>query len=131
MRSILRWCVSLAIARFFAAPFAFPLAQARSDAGPAAVTQGIPEIAVADLPREARQTLQLIRQGGPFPYLRDGTVFGNYEKLLPHRARGYYREYTVKTPSARNRGARRIIIGAGGEQYYTDDHYRSFRRIRE
>ena len=89
MRSILRWSVSLAIAVFFAAPFAFP--QARSDAGPAAVTQGIPEIAVADLSREARETLRLIRRGGPFHYERDGAVFGNYEKLLPRRERGYYR----------------------------------------
>lgn len=131
MRSILRWCVSFAIAVFFAAPFIFPPAQARSDAGPAAVTQGIPEIAVAELPREARETLQLIKRAGPFSYARDGAVFGNYEKRLPRRERGYYREYTVKTPAAKNRGARRIIAGTGGELYYTDDHYQSFRRIRE
>ncbi len=131
MRSILRWCIPLAIAAFFAAPFAFPLAQARSDAGPAAATHGVPEIAVAELPREARETLRLIRRGGPFSYERDGAVFGNYEKLLPRRERGYYREYTVKTPAAKNRGARRIVAGTGGELYYSDDHYRSFRRIRE
>ena len=131
MRSILRWCVSFAIAVFFATFFSFPSAQARSDAGPAAVTQGIPEIAVADLPREARETLRLVKQGGPFSYGRDGAVFGNYEKLLPRRERGYYREYTVKTPAVKNRGARRIVAGAGGELYYTDDHYQSFRRIRE
>ena len=131
MRSILRWRVFLAIAVFFAAPFAFPPAQARSAAGPAALTQGAPEIAVAELPREARETLQLIKRGGPFSYARDGVVFGNYEKRLPRRERGYYREYTVKTPAAKNRGARRIIAGAGGELYYTDDHYQSFRRIME
>jgi ribonuclease T1 len=85
----------------------------------------------ADLPREAHQTLALIKDGGPFPYARDGVVFGNYEKRLPLHQRGYYREYTVKTPGRRDRGARRIVTGRGDEYYYTDDHYRSFRRIRE
>jgi ribonuclease T1 len=89
------------------------------------------EIGVADLPPEARTTLQLIENGGPFPYSRDGIAFGNYEKLLPPRPRGYYREYTVPTPGIRNRGARRIIVGKQLERYYTDDHYRTFRRIRE
>ena len=89
------------------------------------------EIAVAALPREAQQTLQSIKRGGPFGYERDGVVFGNYERRLPPRHRGYYREYTVPTPGVRNRGARRIVAGAGAEYYYSDDHYRSFRRIRE
>ncbi len=88
-------------------------------------------VAVAELPREARQTLKLIQQGGPFPYRRDGIVFGNYERRLPLRARGYYREYTVPTPGSRSRGARRIVTGREGESYYSDDHYVSFRRIRE
>ena len=88
-------------------------------------------VLLADLPREARQTLALIKDGGPFPYSRDGVVFGNYEKRLPLRQRGYYREYTVKTPGRHDRGARRIVTGRGDEYYYTDDHYRSFRRIRE
>lgn len=88
-------------------------------------------VAVADLPAQARTTLRLVKQGGPFPYARDGVVFSNYERLLPQRARGYYHEYTVKTPGAHTRGARRIIAGARGEYYYTDDHYRSFRRILE
>ena len=92
---------------------------------------GLPEIAVAELPAEARETLRLIRQGGPFPYERDGTVFGNFERLLPQRERGYYREYTVKTPGLKSRGARRIINGRGAEFYYTDDHYKSFKRIRQ
>ncbi len=131
MRSIQRWCVSFAIAAFFAGPFTLPLAHARSDAGPAAVTHGIPEVAVADLPREARETLRLIKQGGPYPYERDGVTFGNFEKLLPLRERGYYREYTVKTPGISSRGARRIVVGREGELYYTDDHYASFRRIRQ
>lgn len=88
-------------------------------------------VAVVELPYEARQTLALIKQDGPFPYARDGTVFGNYEKRLPLRQRGHYREYTVKTPGRHDRGARRIVAGRHDEYYYTDDHYRSFRRIRE
>lgn len=96
-------------------------------------------ISVAELPREARETLALIRSGGPFTYRRDGVVFQNRERRLPVQRRGYYTEYTVRTPGARDRGARRIIAGKGstgdpatsGEYYYTDNHYRSFRRIRE
>lgn len=88
-----------------------------------------PRIALADIPPEARQTLILIDRGGPFPYRRDGIVFGNYESRLPLRARGYYREYTVPTPGSRDRGARRIIAGADGERYYTPDHYQRFWRI--
>lgn len=88
-------------------------------------------IAQAELPYEAQQTLTLIKTGGPFPYARDGIVFGNYEKRLPPRQRGYYQEYTVKTPGRRDRGPRRIIAGERGEYFYTDDHYQTFRRIRE
>ena len=95
------------------------------------------EISVAALPKEARQTLALIQAGGPFPYRQDGVVFGNREKLLPLQRRGYYREYTVKTPGSRRRGARRIVAGSGArgdvstsnEYWYTADHYQSFRRI--
>lgn len=101
------------------------VAPAREPAPPA-----LPEIPVAQLPAEARETLALVKRGGPFAYKKDGSTFGNFEKRLPVRARGYYREYTVPTPGARDRGARRIVAG-GGEYYYTDDHYRSFRRIRE
>jgi ribonuclease T1 len=89
------------------------------------------EIVAAKLPGEARETISLIRKGGPFPFPRDAAVFGNFEEKLPARARGYYREYTVRTPGAKDRGARRIVAGRGGELYYTDDHYNSFRRIRE
>jgi ribonuclease T1 len=89
------------------------------------------EVALADLPPEARTTVALIRSGGPFPYRKDGVTFGNRERLLPPAPRGYYREYTVPTPGARDRGARRIVAGSSGELYYTDDHYRSFRRILE
>lgn len=91
----------------------------------------IPEVAASELPAEARKTIALIRKGGPFPYRRDAVVFGNFEEKLPARARGYYREYTVRTPGAKDRGARRIVAGRGGELYYTDDHYNSFRRIKE
>ena len=88
------------------------------------------EVAVSQLPKEARETLALIKRGGPFPYRQDGTVFGNRERLLPQRPRGYYREYTVPTPGARDRGARRIVAGKA-DYWYTEDHYNSFRRIRE
>jgi ribonuclease T1 len=104
--------------------------------GSASAREALDSIALAALPPEAQHTLLLIRQGGPFPYPRkDGSVFNNFEKLLPQKPRGHYREYTVPTPGARNRGARRIVAGSppetSGEYYYTDDHYRSFRRIRE
>jgi ribonuclease T1 len=89
------------------------------------------DIAVGELPLQARATLQLIRAGGPFPYARDGVAFANREGQLPKRPRGYYREFTVTTPDIRGRGPRRIVAGRGGELYYTDDHYRSFRRIIE
>jgi ribonuclease T1 len=83
------------------------------------------------LPKEAVETLALIRKGGPFPHARDGVAFGNREKLLPARQRGWYREYTVRTPGERTRGARRIVAGRDGTLYYSDDHYRSFKRILE
>lgn len=94
-------------------------------------SQPIAEVAAADLPREARDTLALVKRGGPFPYRKDGSRFGNREQLLPSRPRAYYREYTVATPGARDRGGRRIVAGQGGEYYYTDNHYSSFKRIRE
>lgn len=91
-------------------------------------------VALAELPREAQKTEQLIRAGGPFPYAKDGMTFGNRERRLPRRDRGFYREYTVPTPGARTRGARRIVCGGTEARqpeacYYTDDHYASFRRI--
>ncbi|HPU52080.1 MAG TPA: ribonuclease domain-containing protein [Burkholderiaceae bacterium] len=93
------------------------------------------DIRLAQLPVEARETLQRIRSGASMPYAKDGTVFGNREGLLPRRPRGYYTEYTVPTPGSRDRGARRIIAGGdpgrSGEYYYTSDHYRSFQQIRE
>jgi ribonuclease T1 len=91
-------------------------------------------VELRELPAQAIETCALIRKGGPFPYTRDGTTFFNRERLLPERPRGHYREYTVPTPGASNRGARRIVTGGdprvSDEFWYTDDHYRSFRRIR-
>jgi ribonuclease T1 len=94
----------------------------------------VPAVALAALPQEAQETHQRILSGGPFPYQKDGTVFGNRERLLPARSRGHYREYTVKTPGATDRGARRIVCGGSPPNrpeacYYTDDHYASFSRI--
>jgi len=89
------------------------------------------ELSPDELPREAQRTLALIKAGGPYPYAQDGRIFANRERALPPQKRGYYREYTVPTPGVRSRGARRLIAGRGGEYYYTDDHYRTFRRIRE
>ena len=90
---------------------------------------GLRWISAAALPPEGRATLALVASGGPFPYDRDGGVFRNREGILPQEPRGYYREYTVATPGSDDRGARRIVAGASGERYYTEDHYRSFRRI--
>jgi ribonuclease T1 len=93
------------------------------------------EVKVSALPSEAQATIVLIRKGGPFPYPKDGVVFGNREKILPKQARGFYSEYTVKTPGERSRGARRIIVGGeprtSTEYYYSSDHYQTFQRIRE
>lgn len=103
-------------------------AQARSSVDDSA------QVAVSALPAEAQQTLRLIRSGGPFPYSKDGTVFGNRERMLPRRARGYYREYTVRTPGSHDRGARRIVCGGHPPAqpeacYFSQDHYASFQRI--
>ena len=126
----MRWIGALlfAVAALFAPPGA-----ARD------VPSAIAEVRIDDLPVEARQTLARIKRGGPYAYRKDGSVFGNREKRLPAQPRGYYTEYTVKTPYSRDRGARRIVAGRGagrdpatsGEYYYTDDHYNSFWRIRE
>ena len=92
---------------------------------------GIPYVALDDLPPEAAETVALIDAGGPFPHPgKDGSTFGNFEGLLPDRPRGYYAEYTVETPGLSHRGARRIVVGDGGELYWTEDHYESFERIR-
>jgi ribonuclease T1 len=107
--------------------------QARSWVGPGARSEQA-DVSLADLPAEARQTERLIRAGGPFPYGKDGIVFGNRERQLSPAPRGYYREYTVPSPGARNRGARRIVCGGRQPRepdacFYTEDHYTSFHRI--
>ncbi|MDW2981060.1 ribonuclease domain-containing protein [Rhodanobacter sp. KK11] len=108
-----------------------PAASADSNASPRAPERHAGTDASTFLPAEAHATLDRIARGGPFPHTQDGAVFGNYEGLLPKQPRGYYREYTVETPGARNRGARRIVTGGMPPVvwYYSDDHYRSFRRF--
>jgi ribonuclease T1 len=105
------------------------MANARSTA------DDLPSIAAAELPPEGRQVLALIRKGGPFPHDRDGVTFGNRERLLPAKPRGHYLEYTVRTPGVKHRGARRIVCGGPPTTpeacYYTEDHYASFKKIRE
>ena len=106
-------------------------AAARGVAEPTAATS----ISVEQLPANGRATYALIRQGGPFPHDKDGSVFGNRERQLPAKKRGYYREYTVRTPGVAHRGARRIVCGGAKRMpdacYYTSDHYTSFREIRQ
>ena len=110
------------------------VATAAVSASDSAVDPALPTVALAALPAQAQHTEGLIRQGGPFRHAKDGSVFGNRERLLPAQPRGYYREYTVTTPSARDRGARRIVCGGSRPTqpdrcYYTADHYASFARI--
>lgn len=90
---------------------------------------GLPWIGQDQLPVEAERALLVIESGGPYPYDQDGVTFENREELLPAHPVGYYREFTVETPGSDDRGARRIVVGDGGEWYYTDDHYDSFTRI--
>lgn len=106
------------------------LAQARSFFSEEAAAT----ISVTALPKQGQQVYLLISQGGPFEYDKDGVVFGNRERLLPNKKRGYYREYTVKTSGVRNRGAKRIVCGGLQVKspdvcYFTEDHYSSFRKI--
>jgi ribonuclease T1 len=121
------WRLFTAIA--FAACALAPAALGRT------TSDGLPIVALGSLPKEARTMHALILKGGPFRYDRDGAVFGNREHLLPAKPRGYYREYTVPAPGVKSRGVRRIICGgkptAPDACYYTDDHYQSFKRIRE
>lgn len=120
--------------------FAFSYAnnsQARDSSLKTGVSTTIGVITVSELPKQGRDTLELIRRGGPYPYAKDGTVFGNRERILPKENRGHYKEFTVKTPGSRDRGARRIVCGgnltspAASICYYTADHYASFKRIKE
>jgi ribonuclease T1 len=131
---------ALSFGRFHRAPLGVLLALAflLSQVPPAAAlgaAEALPGIAQAELPKEGREVLAAIHNGGPFRYDRDGAVFGNRERILPPKHRGYYREYTVRTPGATNRGARRIVCGGAATTpdacFYTSDHYQSFQRIRE
>jgi len=120
-----------AVSLLAAAATSADLAQAR---GPLLPGQAEASVALADLPREGQRTYALILRGGPFAHDKDGVVFGNRERLLPLKRRGYYREYTVQTPGAQNRGGRRIVCGglrprAPDACWYTSDHYSSFRKI--
>jgi len=130
--------MNVSSARFRNAAAGILLAAAFCCAPPAfarATPEALPDIVVADLPKEGREVLRQIRNGGPFRYDRDGVVFRNREGLLPAGNKGYYHEYTVHTPGAKNRGARRIICGGPSKSpevcFYTSDHYQSFKRIRE
>ncbi len=120
------------------APTASPTAASHAPpAGPSTTTRnksGLPVCQLSSLPAEAGTTVDLIHRGGPFPYSRDGIVFGNFERRLPNQQRGYYHEYTVPTPGAKTRGARRVITGGEPpanppEFYYTGDHYETFCQI--
>ena len=120
------------VAFVLAALIAFCVAAATLDVAARSDTLNV--VSVTALPAEARSTLLHIRDGGPFPYSRDGVVFGNREHILPAQPRGYYHEYTVPTPGVKSRGARRLVCGGAvtsvSECYYSDDHYQTFRRIR-
>lgn len=108
-----------------------PTADVTDAGGDADPESGLPWVELDTLPPEAAETVALIDQGGPFPYPeKDGTTFSNREGVLPDQGDGYYKEYTVPTPGSDDRGARRIVTGSGGEFYWTDDHYRSFERLR-
>jgi ribonuclease T1 len=96
---------------------------------PASATTDLPTMTVGQLPPEGVETLTLIRDGGPFPYSKDGSTFQNREGILPKQPKGFYQEYTVETPGSDDRGARRIIGGDDGSRFYTDDHYASFREV--
>lgn len=126
-RALHKWGVTLAVVSGLAAGAAV---QAKSPSSP----EPVAAVALTSLPEQAQATHRLVLAGGPFPYSKDGTVFGNRERLLPAKARGHYREYTVKTPGSRDRGARRIVCGGKPPTqpeacFYTDDHYASFKRI--
>jgi len=116
------------------AGLAFSICTSLVHASSPSEVQPLTGMSATELPKEGQTTYQLIRKGGPFQFEKDGVVFGNRERILPRQARGYYREYTVKTPGSRDRGARRIVCGGQvpvqpDACYYTADHYASFRVI--
>ncbi len=120
--ALFRFVAGLLLVTFALAGFAAPTSDGQ-----------LPTISFAALPAPGVETYRSIQRGGPFPFEKDGVVFGNRERILPLQKRGYYREYTVKTPGSRNRGAQRIVCGGPATSpdacYYTADHYASFRMI--
>ena len=127
IKRLMRFCCGFAVGLLLLAPSP----PTGAPAAPLQASATLEVVRTDDLPAEARQTLALIRKGGPYPYSRDGAVFANREGRLPRAPRGTYLEYTVYTPGSRDRGARRIIAARGKAFWYTADHYRSFRRIIE
>lgn len=129
-RQSVNWASAAALAVALVTGVGTFMVQARApDTAPSTVS-----VSLAGLPEQGRVVMEQIRQGGPFRYEKDGTVFGNRERLLPSHKRGYYREYTVPTPGLSHRGARRIVCGGHKPRlpdacYYTEDHYASFRLI--
>jgi RHS repeat-associated protein len=71
---------------------------------------------------DVRPTLEGIQCGKIQP--RD--IFQNREGLLPKKPDGYYKEFVLPTPGVNDAGSQRIILGEGGELYYTPDHYKTF-----
>ena len=129
-----RWLVFLALMVGLAGLGGTSLVQAKSPFNGSATDSSLPTVELKQLPVQARDVMGLITAGGPFKYDKDGTVFGNRERILPSEKRGFYREYTVKTPGEKSRGARRIVCGglqptSPDACFYTDDHYSSFRKI--
>ena len=111
------------------APVASPTPSDAASLAPAAATTDLSTVRVSALPKQGIDTLRLIRDGGPFPYSKDGVTFSNREGILPPHKSGWYQEYTVITPGSSDRGARRIITGQDGSRFFTDDHYASFREV--
>jgi ribonuclease T1 len=92
----------------------------------AATADDLSTSCLSTLPSQVDDTLTLISDGGPFPYSKDGEVYYNDNGDLPSESTGYYHSYTVKTPGVSTRGARRVVTGDDGTDYYTADHYDTF-----
>ena len=131
---VTRWLASAVLIGGLIGLAGTSLVQAKSPLNGSAASSSLPTVELRQLPAQAQDVMGLITTGGPFKYDKDGTVFGNRERILPSEKRGFYREYTVKTPGEKSRGARRIVCGglqptSPDACFYTDDHYSSFRKI--